>query len=391
MKKKLLFTMMIGAAIMMGFGITGTQKDVVKADAEVIATQTKRIHFFGNTDASVWGAAGEVMKVNYTSNSIETTSVMNLDYTSPGSATTTYMWYFDLPNDVATFTFSRYSSEDVELEESAVATYSATSIMFMVNDSDNSLLLKSDKPTEFLYPSPDTMRVFVTNYNGSWYGSAGYPLTLRVNDNKHYYLNAIDINGTQSGDIFYCDIPVGSAWKVFSLYVTAATPFNTKSSTAAINSNHYKIYNIPTTTKGADAPIDAAPTNIDQDLFAKVLEGYTTCSDSAINGYGAWANLDSYWYDNLVSTDLTGLTLLDHDVTDIEAGVYKDNVYKTTSVSVQEKWDMMESMYETLLGAPQAIISNHNKDSLLVTVLTAVGALSFFAAFYFKSRRRRYN
>jgi hypothetical protein len=259
--------------------------------------------------------------------------------------------------------------------------------MFMVKTSDQSIISKTDKPSGFLFPSPDTMRVWVTNYNNTWYGSRGYPLTLRVDGNKHYYLHHFDIAAGQSEDLWYCDIPVGSSWRVFSLAIEAT--LGTKANSTAISSNHHMLYDIPAINAGALT--DATPTDIDIDVFAKVLEGYTTCSDSAINGYGAWANLDSYWYDNLVSTDLTGLTLLDHDVTDIEAGVYKDNVYKTTSVSVQEKWDMMESMYETLLGAPQAIISNHNKDSLFVTVLTAVGALSFFAVFYFKSRRRRYN
>ncbi|HOJ44903.1 MAG TPA: hypothetical protein PK340_02525 [Bacilli bacterium] len=390
MKKMSMLVAICGMVLLFGISTKPAIDATIKVDAAVVTEPTKRVHFFGNTSSSVWGASGEVMKINYTTDDIPTTSEMVLDLTSAGSSTTTFMWYFDLPNDVTQFTFSKYNSSDELLATSSSITYSATSIMFMVNSS-NEPIAKTDKPSAHLHSSPTTMRIWITNYFANWYGSQGYPLTLRVDDNTHYYLNYFSIDDSRSASYYYADIPVSSGyWQVYSLNIP--TDLGTKGSTTGISSNHYKLYALPTSTKGSAPVVDAAPTNIRTDAFAKVLEGYTTCTDSTLNGYGAWANLETYWYNNLESTDLSSLTLIDHEQTDIEDGNYKSDVIKTSSVPVQDKWDMMEYLYNAIPEGPEVGFVNQNySKSTLEMIVFGFATMAAFAALYLKIRQRRTN
>ncbi len=389
MKKMSILAVTFGVVFLVGITTKLSIDKTIKIDAAVVTEPTKRVHFFGNTSSAVWGAADETMKVNYTSDEVPTTSPMVLDFSSTGSSTTTFMWYFDLPSDVTQFTFSKYNASEELLATSSSITYDAASIMFMVNSS-NEPIAKTDKPTAFLHSSPNTMRIWVTNYSANWYGSQGYPLTLRVDGNVHYYMTHFDIDGSKSASYYYADIPLtASSWQVYSLNVP--TNLSTKGSTTAISTDHYKLYALPSATSGA-APVDAAPTNIRTDAFAKVLEGFTTCSDSALNGYGAWGQLETYWYNNLASTDLTSLTLIDHLTSDIEEGNYKSDVIKTTTVSVQNKWDMMEALYEAIPEGPKVgVLSWNDKKTTLVTLVFGITSITMIALLIIKYRQRRIN
>jgi hypothetical protein len=119
-----------------------------------------------------------------------------------------------------------------------------------------------------------------------------------------------------------------------------------------------------------------------------LLEGYATCSGSTVNGYGAWSDLNTYWYGALSSSDLTGLTCLDFEATDFSGGNYLENTEKATSVSLQQKWTMMQAMYEANLSSGQVDSLGLPNVTMPMLWLLALLGLSTSAIFVFFRKRQ---
>jgi hypothetical protein len=150
---------------------------------------------------------------------------------------------------------------------------------------------------------------------------------------------------------------------------------------------HY--INDSTTTTGY---IDAG--SLDGTTCARFLEGYTTCSNSSTNGYGAVSNIKSNWIDHLTATGaldtFNAATITDYPYAAYEAAgkTYTVAQTKTAVTTGAAKWAEMSSLAASGSGAYS--LSGENKTVEDVSAVAAVGALGLIgSAGYFLLKKKR--
>ena len=127
-------------------------------------------------------------------------------------------------------------------------------------------------------------------------------------------------------------------------------------------------------------------------FFAKVLEGYLTCDANAINGYGAFEELDANFLPRVAELwnmegDLGGILIADFDsVSDYATGT-RETVAATDAFA---KYEKMQTLYLIGSGTPGQL-NRLNSSSSNIGLIALIGllGLTFIAGFYFLKTKKQ--
>ena len=127
-------------------------------------------------------------------------------------------------------------------------------------------------------------------------------------------------------------------------------------------------------------------------FFAKVLEGYLTCDANAINGYGAFEELDANFLPRVAELwnmegDLGGILIADFDsVSDYATGT-RETVAATDAFA---KYEKMQTLYLIGSGTPGQL-NRLNSSSSNIGLIALIGLLGLtsIAGFYFLKTKKQ--
>ena len=125
-------------------------------------------------------------------------------------------------------------------------------------------------------------------------------------------------------------------------------------------------------------------------FFAKVLEGYLTCSDSAVNGYMAFNDFDSNFLPKAESVwnmegDLSGNLIADYES---QANYASGTRESTASTDAYAKYVYMQALYAEYSSSTQNIGYLNNNNAIALIIGIALIGLTSIAGLYVLKRKR---
>jgi|GEM_PF-2653171 hypothetical protein len=242
--------------------------------------------------------------------------------------------------------------------------------------------------------SNDTERIWVRS-SASWWYSDSARTAIRVwttvdsTTTVNIYKTTAILNEDDGLYYWYADVPTSITGLQFvRLDGTIDRVYNysedgDKAHTAGVNYLYTQDghSNLSVSFAGVDNP---NPT-----LCQKVLAGFTTCSSSAVNGYGAYSALNTNFISKLTSSEVTSFNAL--AITDYSYDQYVSNgksyggIMKSVETTAGAKWAQMAS-----LSGSSALFVGKTTDSASIASVTAVACIGALAAGAFFLVRRKH-
>lgn len=253
--------------------------------------------------------------------------------------------------------------------------------------------------SDSLVPSYKTQRIWVRSSADFWYTSGARTairtwITSGETTSVVIYKTNSLLNSLNNLYYWYADIPAGITGYQFVRLNNGFDSVWNYSVNCASTAN-YLVHFILSTTTGSDQNVSTGIIDgayLNGTTAAKFIEGYTTCSNSSVNGYGAVTNISTNWIANLSSDQLTAFnaaSIADYPYADYQtAGGYTDGQSKSATTTGAEKWARMQAEFSSHSGAAKVSSGLSAKDSSIT--LAAVGALSLLgvAGFFLLKKKR---
>jgi len=157
-----------------------------------------------------------------------------------------------------------------------------------------------------------------------------------------------------------------------------------------------KINYVHNATTGGNQNIDLAtlPANsVNGNLAGKILEGFTTCSDSTLNGYRAANSFNDNVIAKMSTVELNTFnvfSLNDYSYSDYlsNSNSYSSTMTRSVTYTAADKWTAMQNMASKASGAFNSISKNSDSSSTLV--LGGIAGIAVLAAGgYFFVRKKK--
>ena len=246
-------------------------------------------------------------------------------------------------------------------------------------------------------PSYSTMRIWWSaGDHASWFFNQKVGIYDWSDSTKKVYFGTAYTDAVSSLTYYYADVPASLTEfcfvKVFSGN-NAITAFSNNVSAMAPASVHYVYQDYDGDTNKCKIS-QAGPATVGGLFAAKVLETYTTCLSSTLNGYGAYSNLNTNFYSKLSGTELTNFntaSISDYSYGDYVSGNKSYSGLSKTAISTTgaEKWARMAAL--SAANPSQAYsLTGENKVVEDVSAVAAVGALGVMGvAGYFLLKKKK--
>ena len=205
--------------------------------------------------------------------------------------------------------------------------------------------------------------------------------------NNRFMMNRIT-NNIDSRDYYYVDIPTDRT--TFSLqYINVAfeTTVEVLASRSYTNAELQRFNIVDVSNKTIDEYVTTD--GYDQYLINEYLRGFSSCSDSDINGYNAYPYISSVvsHFTSYESGTLSDVSQDDYLRSDYDDGYISTSIRGGMSVTAQEKLDEIQANY---LSHQNRIInnddtSNRNMWIIIITSLLTISAVSS----YFLIKRKK--
>ncbi len=295
-------------------------------------------------------------------------------------------WYVDVPSSNLTkIQFFRCDSGNVnnnynwqwEGNPSQVNYYS---VKGWDNDGDWSNANGADETYEVASttPSTSTKRIWLDPKDNFYDGSAR--AALRVFNGGTHYITYILGGSSQykvvSGNtLFYVDIPVSYDCQLVRLHNVFNFVWTYGGNISGISN-----YNTALVIYSWDAAADYSAANEDHPTveYAKaVLDGYSTCSSSALNGYGNYSNIKVDVLDKLSSSDLSSL----------RSATFNASGYGTRTYG--EKIDRMSNNGNALSSSKSLLTTiNESTNTIAIIVIISLVSVTAIGGFFFIRKRK---
>lgn len=199
-------------------------------------------------------------------------------------------------------------------------------------------------------------------------------------------------------DVLKTDV-VGKEIKFHKVKGDNTTIWNTSTSHTYVEGDNNKLFKLPINDDGTNllshGPIEGQITN---HFFAKVLEGYLTCSPSIENGYGAFAAMDENFLPRVdgdkdnwdIDDNLGGIEIQDYSGVGVgKYGNDRDWEDAEGKVDAYVKYSWLKARYELHVlggsGVAQPINTPATTGAVLIIGLLSVTTL---AGFYFLQKKK---
>lgn len=234
-------------------------------------------------------------------------------------------------------------------------------------------------------PSTATKRIWVDPKNNFY--DANARAALRVfNGDVHYKTYILGgssqyVNMTHEGDtqyFFYVDIPVSYDCQLVRLH----NAFNFVWTYSA-NFSTVTGYNPTLIMFSWDAAASLSPGGLDNnnnytvEYAERVLDGYSTCLDSPINGYGAYPNINTNILSKLSSAKLTQLRSATFSAPGFGTRTYGDKI------------DLMSNSGSSLSNIRFVVLDPSSTSTTLTVIIITVIALGSVGGFFLIKRKKK--
>ena len=375
--KKLFGTLVLGGALsvgvaaLIGAGVSKTYNKSAEA-----AGSTRRF-FLDCTQHSGYDDAQSIGIQYYTDSYIKKEATKLADN----------YWYVDVPSSNLTkVQFFRCDTGNVEHNynwqwEGNPAEVNYYSVKGWDNNGDWSNANGADETYEVASTSPSTStkRIWVDPKDNFYDGNARAALRTfsGANHLKTYILGGSTQFKVVDGQyLFYVDIPVAADCQLVRLH----NAFNIIW-TYGGNFSDISGYNTANVVYSWNAAAEYSAANEDNptvDYAKAVLDGYSTCESSALNGYGNFNNIKTGILDKLSAANLSTL----RSSTFTAAGGYGTRTYG-------EKIDLMSAQKNGVSSRViSPILNNENTTSFAIIIVATLVAVSAVGGYFFLRRKK---
>ena len=131
--------------------------------------------------------------------------------------------------------------------------------------------------------------------------------------------------------------------------------------------------------------------SVDAGLAAKALGGIHTCSDSAVNGYKAFASYDSTFVHNGDAWKTVG-NISDYELNDFANGDTSYSGSKTKVINAYDKYTAVQALYGSngaSLGKINSEIISNNAPMTAAVITLSVASITAIGGYFFLRKRKQ--
>jgi hypothetical protein len=226
--------------------------------------------------------------------------------------------------------------------------------------------------------------IVVLNIDDTWYSPSGYVHAWDVGDSHHHYLPYFDIP---------LDLIIGEQFNFLKINMPRTAIWNTSSTLTYATGDSSYLFKLPEDV-GDTLTKSTVTQTITNWFFAKVLEGYLTCSDNLDNGYSAFSAIDSNFLPRDEELwDMVG-NLGDIDITDYAGegtSGYASSRGTGVQVNAYAKYLALQRMYDASPnGGSVGNIGNLSSERYSLIALIALISLGVgLSGYYFTISRKK--
>lgn len=241
------------------------------------------------------------------------------------------------------------------------------------------------------------MHVWATSDNANWISSDSTTKLGFWSSSVNYQVIAADYSftGVDSTELIYYryTIPTDTTGIKFLRYSTNGADYWNSATgdinTVTANELYYLWYadgwNNPSSSVGS-----AKDGSFTAEAFGKAIDAIQTCNSDTKIGYGAYPKINSNFYSKLAaSANLASVSLSDYSKTDYDNNTKSYNgISKSITVTVQEKWNMIQTKYSAGNGSQMInpVFNNGTASTIIIVISTlSITALGLF--FFLKKRK----
>lgn len=225
----------------------------------------------------------------------------------------------------------------------------------------------------------------------------GYTITMKVGE-TYYEPTGYEAAIHEGRWFAYYDMPLsaftGSPQVDLVVFITDVKEEKVISTGAYIAGDNNKVWKINKSGEEYSIAKGAITDRIIPEFFAKVLEGYLTCSTSAENGYNAYPDIDTYllprdgdghWN---MEGNLDGNMITDYS--GVGSGNYGSDRGTGVQVDAYDKYAALQSMYNNGKIEGSGAIAENSSRSVTTSAVLIVGLLGIttLAGFYFLQKKK---
>ncbi len=243
----------------------------------------------------------------------------------------------------------------------------------------------------------DTLRTRLWFYRGHYAADGGY-VALNINDrlikasgHSHAWTGEDHHNYFAYFDVLLSDI-LNKDIRLHRIKDDNTTIWNTSSAVRYSSGMSSYLFKIDAVS-GDTLQFGANPNKFRSGFFAKVLEGYLTCSPSIDNGYGAFDNMKNNFFKEgagALGFDIDGDPAAESiiDYSGIGTGNYGSSRGNGPSVNAEIKYNALQALYNA--SNPNQVISINPQDAAVnSTLIISLLGLTTLAGYYFLTRKKK--
>ncbi len=236
----------------------------------------------------------------------------------------------------------------------------------------------------------DTRRIWVAKGGvDSWFFDSNVGIRVYYSSTDIRIYKMIATNG-----YYYADIPLDAPnFNAFRYSTTVNGGWNFSQGMQGVSDAKF-VYINEADADGNQGVSYGYPNVVSGALFAKIVEGYTTCLSNNVNGYGAYSNLNTGYYASM--TEDAKSTFAATDISDYNYTEYYNqsksysSLSKGVTVKAGAKWEKMGAMS----AAPQASGANvvnqaeATNNMGVVAGVSVIGSIAAAGGLIFLRKRR---
>lgn len=248
--------------------------------------------------------------------------------------------------------------------------------------------------------SYDTTRIFVHNSNAGNWTSSGALTSIRAWGGSNQ--GGATIYSTQWVDagnntwIGYADIPIDSeGFQLVRINPNNAGEIWNWGPNANLGDAYYSsyIYSLSEYDWSWTYNTDFTLSTINADFAKILLEGYNTCSNSTLNGFGAYSVLQERYFSKMSSGVKQETLNPDYDYDEYVSNdySYEGLTKKETTLTIDDKINQLAQMYagEKLQSTHLYLANNTNENMIIILAVSFIGASSLLIVGFIVYKRKR--